>query len=71
MEILACMRLSFEDDIMDPSHIPEAQEMYDEGHTFYAIASQMKNWYTVLYTKEDIAKALKVEDNPIGHPKFR
>ena len=56
---------------MEPEHIEDAQEMYDQGHTFYAIAYQLKQWFSVIYSKEDIAKALGKEDNPVGHPKFR
>ena len=56
---------------MTRSHIEDAQEMYDQGHTFYAIAYQLKQWFQVQYTKAQIGKALEKEDNPVGHPKFR
>ena len=57
--------------MMEPEHIEDAQEMYAQGHTFYAIAYQLKQWFQTKYTKAEIAKALGKEDNPIGHPKFR
>lgn len=57
---------------MDPEHIADAQTMYDEGHTFFAIGYQTKQWFQVQYTEAQIQKALGgVENNPVGHEKFR
>lgn len=57
---------------MDKDHIEEAQDLYDEGHTFFAIVIQLKNWFTVQYTQDEVAKALgDIPNNPIGHAKFR
>ncbi len=36
----------------------EIQELYDEGHTHYAIAYKIKEWYTVKITEAQIEKLL-------------
>ena len=52
------------------AYIPEMQEMYDKGHTFYGIAYQLKQWYSETYTEDEVQKALGgVENNKIK--KFR
>ena len=58
---------------MTKHEIKEAQEMFNEGQTFYAISIQMGEWYGKKFTTpEKVRKALGgIEDNPLGHPKFK
>lgn len=52
-------------------HKEEALIEYDKGHTFYAIALQLEQWYHKVYTEKQIEKALGLPNNPVGHEKFR
>lgn len=56
---------------MTKALIAEAKDLHDKGHTFYAIAYQLKQWYGVPYTEKQLSTALKVKDNPVGHKKFK
>ena len=36
----------------------EIQELYNDGHTHYAIAYKIKEWYTTIITEKQIEKVL-------------
>ena len=56
---------------MDKGHVQEAKELYDRGMTFYAIRYQLKQWFNVTYSDIDIHTAVKGDNHPVGHAKFR
>lgn len=51
---------------MNKAHKQDAEDMYNRGHTFYAITYQIEMWYHKKYTPAQIHKALGKEDNKVG-----
>ncbi len=56
---------------MTKALIAESQELYDKGHTFYAIAHQLKQWYGAPISEKQISTGLGLPNNPVGHKKFK
>ena len=55
---------------MTKQHKEDAKEMYKDGHTFYAIAYQLEQWFKKLYTEKQIQAALGgVKNNIVGRSK--
>ena len=55
---------------MSEHDLADAKELYDDGHTFYAIATQMNEWYGKTFTTpEKIGEALGLPNNPVGRQK--
>jgi hypothetical protein len=52
---------------MSDTDLIEAKRLYDDGHTFYAISTQMNEWYGKTFTTpEKIGTALGLPNNPLG-----
>ena len=52
---------------MTKLHKEECKALYEDGHTFYGIAYQIKQDYGTVYTEKQIQKALGgVPNNPVS-----
>ena len=56
---------------MNKHHKEEALDLHRQGHTFYAIAYQLEQWFKKVYTEAQLEKALGLPNNPVGNIKFR